>query len=251
MAVKILTEYSAYDKVKKYKGKEIRYISKRRFKSLGLKKEEVRGFFSTRKAKTEQTIVCNGIPFDLREKRKCRRIVGYVKGEDGGFYAMTAPPLLPFLFLFLLLSFLLLFFLLSNISNQSVKEPWTPVIDSGIYDTLTDGDTDISSQSIQINGFTDWSLPAGKTENLPISLENPKGNPCYFTFSIVLSDGTVLYESKQVPPGNCISSVTINQPLDEGEYTAELVIHTNDTRTGAPMNSAKSKITIHSVNEIR
>ncbi len=248
MAVKMLTEYSAYDKVKKYKGKEIRYISTRRFKSLELKKE-VRGFFSVRKAKTEQTIVCNEIPFDLREKRKCRRIVGYVKGEDSGFYAMTAPPLLPFLFL-LLLSLLLLFFLLSNISNQSVKEPWTPVIDSGIYDILTDGDTDISSQSIQINGFTDWSLPAGKTENLPILLENPKGNPCYFTFSIVLADGTILYESKQVPPGNCISSVTINQPMDEGEYTAELVIHTNDTRTGAPMNSAKSKITIHSVNEI-
>lgn len=249
MSVKMLTEYSAYDKVRKYKGKEIRYISKRRFKSLGLKKE-VRGFFSARKAKTEQTIVCNYIPFDLRANRKCRRIVGYVKGEDGGFYAMTALPLLPFLFL-LLLSLLLLFFLISNISNQSVKEPWTPVIDSGIYDTLTDGDTDISSQSIQINGFTDWSLPAGKTENLPILLKNPKGNPCYFTFSIVLSNGTVLYESKQVPPGNCISSVTINQPMDEGEYTAELVIHTNDTRTGAPMNSAKSKITIHSINEIR
>lgn len=249
MAVKIQTEYSAYDKVKKYKGKEIRCISKRRFKSLGLK-EEVRGFFSTRKAKTEKIIVCNDIPFDLRANRKCRRIVGYVKGEDGGFYVMTALPLLPFLFL-LLLSLLLLFFLISNISNQSVKEPWTPVIDSGIYDTLTDGDTDISSQSIQINGFTDWSLPAGKTENLPILLENPKGNPCYFTFSIILADGTVLYESKQVPPGNCISSVTINQPLDEGEYTAELVIHTNDTRTGAPMNSAKSKITIHSINEIR
>ena len=89
MAVKMLTEYSAYDKVKKYKGKEIRYISKRRFKSLGLK-EEVRGFFSTRKAKTEKIIVCNDIPFDLRANRKCRRIVGYVKGEDGGFYVMTS-----------------------------------------------------------------------------------------------------------------------------------------------------------------
>ena len=149
MAVKMLTEYSAYDKVKKYKGKEIRYISKRRFKSLELKKE-VRGFFSVRKAKTEQTIVCNDIPFDLRANRKCRRIVGYVKGEDGGFYAMTAPPLLPFIFLFLLLSFLLLFFLLSNISNQSVKEPWTPVIDSGIYDTLT-----------EVNPFKSTVLPTG------------------------------------------------------------------------------------------
>ena len=250
MAVKMLTEYSAYDKVKKYRGKEIRYISKRKFKSLGLKKDAVRGFFSVRKAKTEQTIVCNGIPFDLREKRKVRRLVGYVKGDDGGFYVMTAPRLLLVLFL-LILSLLLLFSLLSIVPNQSVNKPWYPEIDPGIHDTLPDRNTDNSSQSIQINGFTDWSLPAEKTENLPILLENPKGNPCYFTFSIVLSDGTLLYESKQVPPGNRINSVTINQPLAEGKYTAELVIHTNDTETGAPMNSAKSKITIHSVNEIR
>lgn len=250
MIVKTQAEYGAYDKVKKYSGKEIRYISKRKFKSLGLNENEVRGFFSVRKAKTEQTIECSGIPFDLREKRKYRRIVGYVKGDDGGFYAMTAPQLLPFLFL-LLLSLLLLFFLLSVVLNRPVDNPWNPEIDPGIHGTLPDSGTDNGNQSIQINGFTDWSLPAGKTENLPIVLENPEGNPCYFTFSIVLSDGTLLYESKQVPPGNRISSVTISQPLSDGKYEAEIVITTNDIVTGTPMNSAKSKITIHSVNESR
>lgn len=55
MAVKMLTEYSAYDKVKKYKGKEIRYISKRRFKSLGLK-EEVRGFFLPERQKQKKSL---------------------------------------------------------------------------------------------------------------------------------------------------------------------------------------------------
>ncbi len=250
MIVKTQAEYGAYDKVKKYSGKEIRYISKRKFKSLGLNENEVRGFFSVRKAKTEQTIECSGIPFDLREKRKYRRIVGYVKGDDGGFYAMTAPQFLPFLFL-LLLSLLLLYFLLSVVFNRPVDNPWNPEIDPGIHGTLPDSGTDNGNQSIQINGFTDWSLPAGKTENLPIVLENPEGNPCYFTFSIVLSDGTLLYESKQVPPGTRISSVTTNQPLDEGKYEAEIVIDTNDIVTGEPMNSAKSKITIHSVNESR
>lgn len=250
MTVKMQTEYGAYDKVKKYKGKEIRYISKRQFKDLGLKKESVRGFFSVLKSKTEQTIVCNGIPFDLREKRKCRRMVGYVKGEDGGFYGMTSSRIILFLFP-MFLSLLLLLSLLGNLPHSPAVNPWQPEIDSGIHDTLPDGDTDRSSQSIQINGFTDWSLPAEETENLPILLENPKGNPCYFTFSIILSDGTLLYESKQIPPGNHIGFITINQPLTEGKYAAELIIRTNDTRTGAPMNSAKSKINIHSVNESR
>ena len=130
MAVKIQTEYSAYDKVKKYKGKEFRYISKRKFKSLGLKKEAVRGFFSVRKAKTEQAIVCNGISFDLREKRKCRRMVGYVKGENGGFYAMTASSLLPFFFL-LLFSLLPLFFLLSDIQTTAVNPFKSTVLPTG------------------------------------------------------------------------------------------------------------------------
>lgn len=250
MIVKTQAEYGANDKVKKYKGKEIRYISKRKFKSLGLNENEVRGFFSVRKAKTNRVIVCDGIPFDLREKRKCRRTVGYVKGGDGGFYAMTAPQLLPFLFL-LLLSILLLFFLLSVVFNRPVDNPWNPEIDPGIHGTLPDNGMDNGNQSIKINGFTDWSLPAGETENLPILLENPKGNPCYFTFSIILSDGAVLYESKQIPPGSRVSFITINKPLSEGNYAAELVIRTNDIRTGAPMNSAKSKIIIHAVNESR
>lgn len=250
MIVKTQTEYSTYDKVRKYKGKEIRYISKRKFKSLGLNENEVRGFFSVRKAKTNRVIVCYGIPFDLRTQKGFCRIIGYVKGEDDGFYAMTTPFTVPCIFFLISLLCLICLFCFVG-SHPSADKPWNPEIDPGIYDSLPDRDSENSSKSILINGFTDWSLPAGKTENLPIMLENPESNPCYFTFSIVLSDGTVLYESKQVPPGNRISAVTINQPLSEGKYDAEVIIRTNDIETGTPMNSAKSKITIHSVNESR
>lgn len=247
MTAIIKTEYNAYDKVKKYKGKRIRYISKRKFKSLGFNGNEVRGFFAVRKAKTEQTIVCHGIPFDLREKKGFCRITGYVKGENGGFYAMTTPLEIPCVLL--LIGLLCLFCFVD--SQPPATDPWIPTIDPGIHDSLPNEDTDNGDKSIQINGFTDWSLPAGKTENLPIALENPKGNPCYFTFSIVLSDGTVLYESGQVPPGNRISAVTINQPLSEGQYDAAVVITTNDIKTGTSMNSAQSKIKIHAFNESR
>lgn len=250
MAAIIQTEYNAYDKVRKYKGKRIRYISKRNFKSLGLNENEVRGFFSVRKSKTNRTIVCDDIPFDLRSKKGFCRIIGYVKGTDGCFYAMTTPMAVPCVFLLIGLLCLVCLFCFVN-SQPPADNPWIPAIDPGIHDSLPNEDTDNGSKSIQINGFTDWSLPSGKTENLPIILENPEGNPCYFTFSIVLSDGTVLYESKQVPPGNLISSVTINQPLSEGQYDAIVVITTNDIETGASMNSAKAKIKIHAFNESR
>ena len=250
MIVKTQAEYSAYDKVKKYKRKEIRYISKRKFKSLGLNENEVRGFFSVRKAKTDFVILCNGTPFDLRTKKGFYRIIGYVKGEDGDFYAMTTLSSVSFIFFLISLLCVIFPFCFAG-SHMSDDKPWIPELDPGIHGTLPDSGMDNGNQFIKINGFTDWSLPAGKTENLPIMLENPEGNPCYFSFSIVLSDGTVLYESKQVPPGNRISSVTINQPLPDGKYEAEIVITTNDIVTGTPMNSAKSKIIIHAVNESR
>lgn len=250
MSAVLQTAYNAYDKVKKYKGKRIRYISKRNFKSLGLNENDVRGFFSVQKAKTEQTIVCNDIPFDLREKKGFCRITGYVKGENGDFYAMTTPLIIPCVLLLIGLICLVCLFCFVG-SHSPAGNPWIPDIDPGIHESLPNEDADIGSQSIQINGFTDWSLPAGKTENLPIVLENPEGNPCYFTFSIDLSNGTVLYESGQVPPGNRISAVTINQPLSEGKYDATVVITTNDIETGASMNSAKAKIKIHAFNESR
>lgn len=250
MTAIIKTEYNAYDKVKKYRGKRIRYISKHKYKSLGFNENEVRGFFSVRKAKTEQTIVCNGIPFDLREKKEFCRIIGYVKGADGCFYAMTTPLTAPCIFILIGLFCLVCMFFFT-VSNPPATDPWIPAIDPGIHDSLPNEDADNDSKSIQINGFTDWSLPAGKTENLPIVLENPEGNPCYFTFSIDLSDGTVLYKSGHVPPGNRISAVTINQPLSEGKYDATVVITTNDIETGASMNSAKAKIKIHAFNESR
>lgn len=177
-------------------------------------------------------------------------IKGYIDVGDDNFIAIERKhPMILILPLFSVL--LLLLFLSGNFPYSPTDKPWIPDIDPGIHDTLPDEDTDSRGKSIIINGFTDWSLPAGETENLPILLENPKGNPCYFTFSIILSDGAVLYESKQIPPGNRIGFITINQSLTEGKYAAELVIRTNDVETGAPMNSAKSKITIHSVNESR
>lgn len=185
-----------------------------------------------------------------QDRGNMKVIKGYIDVGNDNFIVIERKH--PMIFILPLFSILLLFFsLFGNLHHLPTDKPWLPDIDPGIHDTLPDEDTDSHGKSIIINAFTDWSLPAGKTENLPILLENPKGNPCYFTFSIILSDGTLLYESKQIPPGNRISAITINQPLTEGKYAAELVIRTNDTKTGAPMNSAKSKITIHSVNESR
>ena len=62
---------------------------------------------------------------------------------------------------------------------------------------------------------------------------------------IELEDGTQLYQSSHVPPGNEIRKINLSQPLPKGTYTAYVSILTNEINTGTPMNSAKTKITIN------
>ena len=72
-----------------------------------------------------------------------------------------------------------------------------------------------------------------------MALLNPEGNPCYFTFELVLTDtDEVLYTSKQVEPGQMIANITLNRALPAGQYNAELRITTASLQDGNAMNGA-------------
>lgn len=72
-----------------------------------------------------------------------------------------------------------------------------------------------------------------------VALLNPEGNPCYFTFELVLTDtDEVLYTSKQVEPGQMITNITLNRALSAGQYNAELRITTASLQDGSAMNGA-------------
>ena len=98
---------------------------------------------------------------------------------------------------------------------------------------------------IKIAGFSSWHVPAEQTENIPIALKNPDNNPCYFSFTIVLTDtDEIIYQSDMVPPGESIRKIDISKPLSEGTYPAIVQIRTNELETGETMNSADLKLTI-------
>lgn len=91
---------------------------------------------------------------------------------------------------------------------------------------------------IQIPGYPSISLPAD-TETVNVALLNPEGNPCYFTFELVLKDtDEVLYTSKLVPPGQAIYEITLSHPLAAGEYDAVIRISTTSLEDGSAMNGA-------------
>ena len=104
--------------------------------------------------------------------------------------------------------------------------------------TLPDKTDDAPAVGIKIPGYPSITLPKDqKTVN--VALLNPEGNPCYFTFEIVLKDtGESLYKSKLVPPGKAINEITMSRALSAGEYDATIKITTTSVADGSAMNGA-------------
>lgn len=98
--------------------------------------------------------------------------------------------------------------------------------------------SDDAVEGIKIPGYPSITLPAD-TEDVTVALLNPEGNPCYFTFELVLSDtGEVLYTSGMVAPGKVLTDITLSRPLAAGEYNATIKISTVSLEDGSAMNGA-------------
>ena len=103
---------------------------------------------------------------------------------------------------------------------------------------LPDKTDDAPAAGIKIPGYPSITLPANQ-ETVNVALLNPEGNPCYFTFELVLKDtGETLYQSKLVPPGQAITEITMSKALPAGEYKATIKITTTSLADGSAMNGA-------------
>ena len=123
-------------------------------------------------------------------------------------------------------------------SSQTGDLDIDPGADDWDGEKLPDKTDDAPAAGIKIPGYPSITLPKDqKTVN--VALLNPKGNPCYFTFEIVLKDtGESLYKSKLVPPGKAITEITMSKALPAGQYEATIKITTTSVADGSAMNGA-------------
>lgn len=186
------------------------------------------------------------ISYVYSTRSKTAAIKGYIKLKDteNKYIAITSTSILPWL---LILLALLLLILISILSFCNKQHPESPIFRPNIeHNTGTNEEEENEAKGIQVRGFTIWSIPANTSKNLSIPLENPEGNPCYFSFEILLSDtGEVIYSSDMVPPGEKISRINITREFDAGDYPATIKIKTNELITGKEMNSPAIQIIIH------
>ena len=186
------------------------------------------------------------ISYVYSTRSKTAAIKGYIKLQDteNKYIAITSNSFLPWL---LILLALLLLILISILSFCNKQHPGSPIFRPNIeHNTGINEEKENEAKGIQVRGFTTWSIPANSSKNLSIPLENPEGNPCYFSFEILLSDtGEVIYSSDMVPPGEKISRINITREFDAGDYPATIKIKTNELITGKEMNSPAIQIIIH------
>ena len=123
-------------------------------------------------------------------------------------------------------------------SSQTGDLDIDPGADDWDGEKLPDKTDDAPAAGIKIPGYPSITLPKDqKTVN--VALLNPEGNPCYFTFEIVLKDtGESLYKSKLVPPGKAITEITMSKALSAGQYDATIKITTTSVADGSAMNGA-------------
>ena len=103
-----------------------------------------------------------------------------------------------------------------------------------------------NTDTIDIPGFDVINLKAGTTKQ-SVNLYNPEQNTCYFKISLILSDGTVLWESDLVAPGKAIYDLTLKEALDAGEYTDTALKYEcfSMDEEQTPLNGSEIKLTLN------
>ncbi len=140
-----------------------------------------------------------------------------------------------------ILIILILLLLLRGCGDHSGVHPFVPDLDDNAQQwqqTQPPHQGDPDAAGIKIPAYPSIPIKAN-TQNVQMALLNPEGNPCYFIFSVILKDTEeLLYQSKMVAPGQVIVNVTLNRPLEPGEYRAVVKIATASLTDGKPMNGA-------------
>lgn len=127
------------------------------------------------------------------------------------------------------------------------KYPATDITPSGIK---WDGNSitvnrDKPEKYIAIPCFTDVNFISNQTSQ-KVNIYNPEENECVMSFAIVLSDGTVIWESDNVYPGYGFHDIEITQTLSAGTYEARLITRcfTMDKKSELNGSSFKFKINV-------
>ena len=120
------------------------------------------------------------------------------------------------------------------------------VVKDGWEDELSDdGTSDESRKGTVIPGYKSSTMKEGDM-SLKLRIGNPKENTVGFYATLRLSDGTELYHSPLLKPGQGLEEIPLDQTLKKGTYDAVVeyrCVLLDEDET--PLNSAESGLIIY------
>lgn len=130
------------------------------------------------------------------------------------------------------------------------RESGPPLDKAAIAYQLPNGMKNEDPSRIMLPSFTTMTMDA-RTGQVEAVLANPEGNPCYFTYVLVLADtGEELYRTDLIAPGTAVMEFTIDEELDPGTYDLEIRIETGSLDDySQEMNSGVLSATLEVVEE--
>ena len=119
---------------------------------------------------------------------------------------------------FIIILLLIIICIMSLIFGLRGCSTTTPVNGNGV---VWQGDQDLSTtQKTYYNkviGFDKLHFTADTTKQ-KVNFYNDKSNQCYMEISLVLNDGTILWQSGELYPNNGFYEIELSQSLHQGVY---------------------------------
>ena len=100
-------------------------------------------------------------------------------------------------------------------------------------------------EMIDITAYESLELKADTLEQ-SVRFDNPLQNNCWLVITLSLEDGTVLWKSQELQPGQVVRSITLNQSLAAGEYENAVLRYQHWTYDAEkePLNGAETIVTL-------
>ena len=127
------------------------------------------------------------------------------------------------------------------------KEGKTPEPQGTVQAAPSDGGLVVPErpEMIDITAYESLALKAGTLEQ-SVRFDNPLQNNCWLVITLSLEDGTVLWKSQELQPGQVVRSITLNQSLAAGEYENAVLRYQHWTYDAEkePLNGAETIVTL-------
>ena len=136
----------------------------------------------------------------------------------------------------------------SDTASAAEPEQSSPESDTGPEKSAPEASSDEVEKlkdGIDLPGYGVLNFKADTLEQ-EMRFPNPPQNSCYIRASLILEDGTVLWTSELIEPGQSSDPVVLGTPLARGEYKNAVLKYEcflmNEERT--PMNGAAVDLTL-------